>query len=372
MTATVQSFPHFDFLGLPVELSRIEPELQRLFMEDLNDDVENRGGVARASLMNLAVYNENRSEIETDNQELEKIAAEAACRSILISADNSTGESSSSATAWVQARCQIGGEGGKTVCTEQVSFCIDGDSPGLVRNIVFANLDSDLPLVYWWRGEFSDTFEERLYSRIDRLIFDSESWESPRNQFLRLGTAQKDSTSPFVVHDLAFTRLNPLRQAIASLFDRPKMLDQLSRLKNVRIRYREEHRMSGLYLCGWLAFRLQTSMQTAKSTSSEFHFVGTGKQQLNISVSEAHQDENIGIVAIDFEIGDQKVEITRCQARDFLRTTISDDDGKTEDEDWLPVRSKSDASLVVEILTRGGKNRGYLQMLPLVNEMLAV
>src|SRR5690606_30772650 len=114
---------------------------------------------------------------------LAEVTGEAACRSILISAD--TRPQAPDAKAWVQVHCQIDRNGSKTVCTEQISFHLAGASPGMLRNIVFAHLDSDLPLAFWWRGEFSDAFEEGLYSRIDRLLFDSEEWESPRNQFLR-------------------------------------------------------------------------------------------------------------------------------------------------------------------------------------------
>ena len=78
------------------------------------------------------------------------------------------------ARAWIQAHCQINRRGEKSVCSEQISFFLTGRSPGLLRNVVFAHLDSDLPLAFWWRGEFSDAFEERLYSRIDRLLFGSD------------------------------------------------------------------------------------------------------------------------------------------------------------------------------------------------------
>ena len=124
----------------------------------------------------------------------------------------------------------------KTVCTEQISFFLSGDSPGLLRNIVFSHLDSDLPLAFWWKGEFSDAFERGLYSRIDRLLFDSESWAAPRNQFLRLLEAQGDKSCPFVMHDFAFTRMNSIRSAIANAFDRPALAQRLGSINGITLR----------------------------------------------------------------------------------------------------------------------------------------
>ena len=78
-----------------------------------------------------------------------------------------------------------------------------------MRNTVFAHLDSDLPLVFWWQGELSDVFEERLYSRIDRFIFDSRHWSRPETQFLRLNAAIGDGDGSFIPHDLSYTRGQP-------------------------------------------------------------------------------------------------------------------------------------------------------------------
>ncbi len=374
MTATESNtIPGTEVLGRPVSLSKIEKELQILFMGDGDSEGEGNGGVARASLTNLAIYNEDRSAIIADHEDLEEVTRESACRAILINADTKTKEVS--ASAWIQAHCKIGGEGGKTVCTEQISFCLSGDSADLVRNIVFANLDSDLPLIFWWRGEFSHTFEDRLYSRIDRLIFDSETWDQPRNQFLRLAEAQKNESSRLSAHDLAFTRLNPVRHAIAGTFDNPRICDQISSMENVHIRFGKGHSMSAIYLCAWIASRLDLRLDQKKSAPGQFCFKGNRDNApgvLSVLVEPLDVDRK-GIVEIDFEVGDQKIEISRCRKSEFLRTRIStNSDGENGNEDWLPAGGDSDPSLVIEILKRAGRNRSFADILPLVGELLTV
>lgn len=370
MSAAIEipDLPAFQLLGKPVEIPKIDKELQALFLDDSDPDA---GGVARASLINLALYNENQDDIERDSETLAELTSEAACRSLLVSADRSGSESG--ARAWVQVHCQIDRSGKKTVCTEQISFFLKGDSPGLLRNIVFAHLDSDLPLAFWWRGEFSDAFEERLYSRIDRLLFDSESWESPRNHFIRLGEAQESMAKPFVMHDLAFTRLNSIRHAVASGFDRLATLSSLESLREVSIRYAVGYRMSAIYLAGWIASRLGAKVDSAKSSAAEMKFVSSREgspSDYRLSFSELDADRK-GTVEVDFTIGDTRVEISRCQTRDFLRTLIHRPGQKTE-ENWLPAKKMTDTALVTDILNRAGRNRTYSQILPVVRELLTL
>ena len=371
MTSVVSppSLPAFQLLGQPVELSHIERELQVLFMDDSGDaDSPNAGGIARASLINLALYNENQGELERDASVIAELTSEAACRSLLISAD--TRHPELSARAWIQAHCQIDRTGEKSVCSEQISFFLTGNSPGLLRNVVLAHLDSDLPLAFWWRGELSDAFEERLYSRINRLLFDSESWASPRNQFIRLLENQAGESSPFVMHDLAFTRLNSIRHAIANAFDRPAVVRELGSLSEVRIRYAKGYRMSALYLAAWIASKLEARFDLSQS-GPEHIIVLSGKKGFPSSCSiriEALDPQRKGTVEVDFLLGDIGIEISRCQTRDFIRTITHR--GPATDEDWLPAKRMTDAALVTDILNRAGRNRAYARVIPGVQELL--
>ncbi len=366
-TSTLPQLPAFQVLGQPVEISRIEKELQQLFM----DGDEEGTGVARASLINLALYSEDQSHLEEDASVLAELTSESACRSLLINADTHSAEMT--AQAWVQVHCQIDRSGKKTVCTEQISFFLTGDSPGMLRNIVFAHLDSDLPLAFWWRGEFSDSFERGLYSRIDRLLFDSECWESPRNQFIRLIAAQEETSSPFVMHDLAFTRLNSIRQAVANAFDRPGLAGQITSMSEVKLRFAEGYRMSAIYLAAWISARLGVSLDMNQSTAGRYVFVANRQgAPSGFSVEIGPLDpERKGTVEVDFVLPEAKVEISRCQTRDFMRTLTHRSDCST-DEDWLPAKKLTDVALVGDILNRAGRNRTYSEVLPSVQELLTL
>lgn len=369
--ATLPSLPAFQLLGRPVELSQIEKELQALFMdESAGAGSPNAGGIARASLINLVLYNENQEGLEQDAAVLAEITSEAACRSLLINADAHNLELS--AQAWVQAHCQIDRNGEKSVCTEQISFFLTGNSHGLLRNVVLANLDSDLPLAFWWRGEFSDAFEEGLFSRIDRLLFDSETWESPRNQFIRLIENQKTDSTPFVMHDFAFTRLNSIRHAIANAFDRPLVTHELSSLSRVSLRHAKGYRMTALYLAAWIALKLGAKIEAGQSTTHSIVCLYSGTSSRSgfvIEISEL-DPERKGTIEVDFQLQETRVEISRCQSRDFIRT-LTHLAGSTL-EDWLPARRLNDAALVTDILNRAGGNRKLALLVPMVQELLAL
>ncbi|MAB75211.1 MAG: hypothetical protein CMO47_01965 [Verrucomicrobiales bacterium] len=365
---SLPTLPAFQLLGQPVEISRVEKELQQLFFEGATEgpDVV---GAARASLINLALYNEKQSGLEEDASILAELTSEASCRSLLINADPAADEIT--AQAWVQVHCQIDRSGRKTVCTEQISFYLTGDSPGMLRNMVFSHLDSDLPLAFWWRGDFSEAFEEGLYSRIDRLMFDSETWDSPRDEFFRLQSAQADQPAPFVMHDLAFTRMNSIRHAIANAFDRPAVNQQLASLGEISMRYASGYRMSAVYLAAWLSVRLGAEIDFSQSKDGQYRFAGTRPDvPANFTVAiEPLIDDRLGTVEVDFQLKGARVEISRCQTRDFIRTLTFLPDCPTT-EDWLPAKKLTDVTLVKDVLNRAGRNRTFSLVLPRFQELL--
>ena len=80
--------PAFALLGEEVELTRIEKALQALFAGDGEGEGPGQAGIARASLINLALYNENPAGLEHDAEVLAELTYETACSSLLIHDDH--------------------------------------------------------------------------------------------------------------------------------------------------------------------------------------------------------------------------------------------------------------------------------------------
>lgn len=356
-----------ELLGFKVPINDIERRLTEVMTggEDSGED----SGVTRASLLNLALYSEKPDQLTENADTIAEITREAACRTILICVDPA--QEKTSPVAWVQAHCQSDKDGHKSICSEQISFYLTGCTPGLVRNTVFSHLDSDLPLVFWWRGEFSDAFEERLYSRIDRFIFDSEVWANPRNQLVRLADACQSGRATFCYHDLAYTRLNSYRQAIANAFDLPALGNSVAKIEGMKIRFPKGRRMSAIYLSAWLAHRLHSSLDRAHSSEGHYVFRSSSPGMPQEIVIETTEVEDCHFAAA-IKAGNYLLELTRCGEREYLGTKIIDGATGEGSEDWLPNPRKNDAELVIQILERSGKNRSLMQLADIVGELLTV
>ena len=233
--------------GIPVPIGGIECELGKLW--ELSGE-----GKTRASLINLAIYNEEEGSLGANAAVIQGIAGEHAMRALLIQADPKA--EGSSAEAWIDMNCYVRGAKGGEVCSEQISFRLAGEAARSLQSVVFSHLDSDLPLILWWQAEFRPPIDGRLWRWVDRLLFDSREWKTPGEQLGLIAKIAALSEGRTVICDLNWTRSLPVRQALASLFDCPGSLPELRNVRSLQIDHAPEHSTTALLLAGWLADRL--------------------------------------------------------------------------------------------------------------------
>ena len=253
--------------GLPVEIGRIDKELGRLW--ESSDDTK-----TRASLLNLVIYTEEPESLDANTELISTIASQHAFRAILILAD--PGAATSEARAWISAHCHLAGKGGRQICSEQITFRLDGESAASLPNIVFSHLDSDLPLCFWSQAEFSEPLDEQLWTWVDRLIFDSATWKHPATQFALTRKILSLTDGSTVLCDLNWTRLLRWRLALANVFDHSAALACLPGITGVRIECARGERVKALLLLGWLSVQLGWKLQHL--LSENFFFSNDGKQ----------------------------------------------------------------------------------------------
>jgi len=235
-------------LGEPVAIGQIGRELKKLW--DTGD-----GQLTRASLINLAVYCRTSEQLLRNTELISEFTRDHACRALLICVDRKAPKAN--ASAWINAHCHLSGGGNKHVCCEQISFLLEGEIKGRFTNIVFSNLDSDLPLYFWWQGDISENLNPHLWSWIDRLIVDSLDWQEPRPQFDRLRASLAETKAHLALRDLNWTRSLSVRQALSQIFDHPDNSPHLTCLRRVSITHAPENRSTALLLLGWLAAQLK-------------------------------------------------------------------------------------------------------------------
>ncbi|TLD72651.1 hypothetical protein FEM03_00830 [Phragmitibacter flavus] len=339
-------------LGQEVPLGRVDKALKELWGADEARD--------KASLMNFAIYSEDPASIATNTQLLAEITKEHACRGLLILSQ--PGDRKPRSRAWVTAHCQIH-DGRKSVCSEQVSFVLEGGGANQVRNTVFAHLDSDLPLVFWWQGDITDNFDERLYNVIDLLFIDSSRWSNPAHDFERLLQAECENAARFHVYDLSWLRSHFFRTALATCFHDPLALAELPKVTNMTITHGPGHRVAGLLLAAWVGVRLKAEMQVIDCSPT---LVLPEGQTISVHVSEVAGEAPLQSVVLSSANASFSVERECGSAYVSTRVALPDH----QREELLPADLPTDAALIANLLSRLGRQSLYLQMVPMLRQLL--
>jgi len=341
--------------GLPVEIGRIDRELKKLWAESGNERT-------RASLMNLAVYSEVPGSLPRNTEIIFKITEDHACRAIVISANPAAKENR--VEAWISAHCHISRAGGKQICSEQLSFVLEGPSAKLLPNIVFSQLDSDLPFYLWWQGEFHEPMDPQLWAWVDRVIYDSQTWSDFRAQMQRVETAQAEARQRIVLCDLNWTRLVQFRLAIAQFFDHPRTHHFFSEIERVEIDFAPGYRSTAILLAGWLAAQLQWTLEK-NSNGNALVFRDQTKSAIQVSLDEK-TGEPIGRCFL--KCGSREFRVAHSANADLLEVAAEGADLKRTC--LMPAGSNESVRLMSEELMRGGPHRVYLRAMNTVRDLL--
>ncbi len=345
-------------LGKEVPISEVDKELRLLWEADMAS--------TNASLINLAVYSEEPGAIIRNSEVVQAITREHACRALLIGIDRDNPVTS--IRAWITAHCHLS-HGHKSVCCEQIAFQLTGKATGRLRNTVFAHLNSDLPLVFWWQGELSPLFTERLYSLIDRFVFDSAEWADPLSAFRCIEKVLEDADE-LLPMDIEWTRSYQIRLAIAGLFDDPLAARALEHMSKIRIVVHPDHRMAGLQLLAWVI------RQTGWHRSPD---LGLNGQDEDVYYFETHEGSDVTAIIetnpagapigmIEFLSPECTVRVSREKGSPHLHQHL--DAGTHQIDRCTPSNSDDPAELVINQLSRGGKNTLYRSMMPVFLELL--
>jgi glucose-6-phosphate dehydrogenase assembly protein OpcA len=338
-------------LGQEVPLGSVDKALKELWGKD-----EAR---TRASLMNFAIYSEDPEALDENTALLSEITREHACRGLLIL---SVDGDKPAVRAWITAHCQLY-DGHKSVCSEQVSFLLQSSTPNQVRNIVFAHLDSDLPLVCWWQGDLTAKFDERFYSVIDLLFVDSSAWTHPAQDFETLQQVVTGRTTRFRVYDLSWLRSHFLRTALATCFQDPLALAQLPLMQRIEITHAKGHRISALLLVAWVAARLKCSLDLCQKGPC---LIMPDGQRVEVTLSEVEGCDPLESITLQSSEASFKVSRGAGSHHVAVHIVIGD---HVRDE-MLPADLDTDPQLISHQLSRLGGESLYFQIVPMLRGLL--
>src|SRR5256714_1743020 len=343
-------------LGLPVEVSKIDQELKKLWQES-------QGAATRASLVNLAVYSENAGSLNKNTQLMAKITENHACRAIVIEADCKAQENR--VESWISAHAHVSRAGSKQVVSEQISFLLRGGCTTLLPSIVFSHLGFDLPFYLWWQEEFCDPMDPQLLAWGDRVIYDSQGWEGFWAQMHLLESAGKEAKQRIGLLGLNWTRLDNVRFALAQFFDHPASHHHFAKINSVRIDFAPGFRSTAVLFAGWLAAQLNWQGEKTEA-ANKFSFVSSSGRKLDVELHE-RPGEPIGEVALATPEVEFLVAHAKCG--DLLEVSRGNP-GEKRTPQLMPAAKNDPVSLMSEELMRGGPHHVYLHAVNRVRDLL--
>jgi glucose-6-phosphate dehydrogenase assembly protein OpcA len=343
-------------LGFPVEVSKIDQELKKLWRES-------QDAATRASLVNLAVYSEDTGSLNKNTQLMAKITENHACRAIVIEADCNAKENR--VEAWISAHCHVSGAGSKQVCSEQISFLLKGGCTSLLPSIVFSHLDSDLPFYLWWQQEFREPMDPQLWAWVDRVIYDSQGWEDFPTQMHLLESAEQEANQRIVLCDLNWTRLDNIRFALAQFFDHPASHHNFAKINKLRVDFAPGFRSTAVLFAGWLAAQLDWRSQKTDA-SDKLQFISPSDRKIDIELREG-PGEPISEVAM--QTPEVEFVVAHAKCGDLLEVSHGKP-GKKRAPQLMPAGKNDPVSLMSEELMRGGPHHVYLHAVNRVRDLL--
>jgi glucose-6-phosphate dehydrogenase assembly protein OpcA len=311
--------------------------------------------MTRASLINLAVYSEDPDSLGRNTQLISQLTEDHACRAIVIAANPSAKHDK--AEAWISAHCHISRAGSKQICSEQLSFSLQGPCTSLLPNIVFSQLDSDLPFYLWWQAPLRQSVDSQLWAWVDRLIFDSQAWPDFARQFQLIEAAQRESHQRIVLCDLNWTRLDKLRGAIAQFFDHPYAQRHLQELSSATIVHAPEFRTTALLLAGWLGAQLGWTAPARNGAADRLAFENSNRDSIEVVLKEKP-----GLPITEVLLQTREIDYRVCHAKcgDLLEVSRAPR-GQKGSVQMLPAQSNDPVELLGQELLRGGPHRVYLR-----------
>ena len=267
--------------------------------------------------------------------------------------------------AWINAHCHVTRTGSKQICSEQISFLLEGPCTKFLPSIVFSHLDSDLPLYLWWQDDFPQEMDPQLWAWVDRLIFDSQTWKNFDAQMHLVETAEKEAKQRIVLCDLNWTRLDKVRYAIAQFFDHPASHHHFGKIANVTIDYAPGFKSTALLLLGWLGAQLNWRVNEPARNGC-CRLVDADNRKIDI---ELRQREGGPIGQVTINSSGIQFRIARAQCGDLLEVSRSGEN-ETALAQMMPAQSNDSMDLVTQELLRGGPHHVYLRALNCVRDLL--
>ena len=283
-----------------VDVAQIELQLHELWQlaTESHKDPSQRQ-ITRACLFNFVVFCGTDTELDHATETINTLTSRHPCRAIVLSAKPEEGPTELS--AMISAHCHLAGGERKQVCCEQIAIRASGGSVEHLNGAVLPLLESDLPTIIWWQGNFLQQINvfQQLITGADRVIYDTSSWPESPAQLASLARAICDHPRCSFA-DLSWTRLGLWRRLAAEFFDEPHCRAELGMIRMIVIEHGHGAGagLRALLLGSWIAAQLNWPATEAKA-------------KIRLSERDDHDATSVGITSVVIKTADATFSIRK-------------------------------------------------------------
>ncbi len=341
-----------------VDVAQIERQLHELWQLAAESEKDpSQRQITRACLFNFIVFCETDEESAHAGEVISTLTSQHPCRAIVlvVQPDVATAELSAS----ISAHCHLAGTGQKQVCCEQIAIHASGPAIVHLGAAVLPLLESDLPTVIWWQGDFLKRIAlfRRLVAVADRVIYDTSTWTDPQSQLAALARAIAEHPRGSFA-DLSWTRLGLWRRLAAEFFDEPNCRIELAQIRAVDIVHGRGPGagLRALLYSSWIAAQLNWPVDEAA-------------EKIHLSAREDRDATSVGLLSIAIQTDNATFSIRKNHGESTASATIDMPNacGLPRKRAFWPT---DDASLLSQELDRGSRDKVYEKALAMAVAIL--
>ncbi len=263
---------------------------------------------------------------------------------------------------------------GRQVCGEQIVVRCGIEQLSYLPSLVRPLLEADLPRVLWWRSSpaFGSPLFDQLAGTTGRVILDSALAPAGCSGMINLGRHIR-GTPGTVFADLAWSRLEPWRTALAGIFDVEAHMEQIGRIERIEIAFDRGHPsvdVSGpaLLTAGWLATRLGLEIDKPLHLTGDEEAglrLAGGDHPLAVLFHASDEGESIaGLTSVRLATPDSAFRV-ECIDAGHLAGFAGDQWGPRV----FPVRGPDETKLISDELDIPGRDRAFEDVMRFTAEM---
>jgi glucose-6-phosphate dehydrogenase assembly protein OpcA len=209
--------------GMAVDVGRIERELSELWRAAAEaSESGEMTPITRACLVNLVAWAPPGAPALRFKQLGDRLSLTVPARILHVRPERDG--RGAGVEAWISANCHLAPEGGKEICSEEVTLAGRGGGVDELPSVVLSLLAPDVPTAVLVGGELPrgaalDPALARVVAAGDRLIVDS-GYDRGADALGGLRSLSRALPANGSAGDLAWRRMAPWRMAVADEFDR--------------------------------------------------------------------------------------------------------------------------------------------------------